>query len=154
MRSGRSRCRKRRSMARSQTSSISRARRPARADKLLKLPKYHYGGLGVRGSEQWNPSMLSPCSPAKALDRKAGDNSKAKWVSPRWASRWHAHRHRGAHSSVEFPLPAAAAAESEEPAALRGTFSGWRLGHRTRKSHMFPNTAFSFLMADRNREMD
>ncbi len=35
----------------------------------LKLPKYHYGGLGVRGSRSGTLSMPSPCSRAKAMTR-------------------------------------------------------------------------------------
>ena len=46
----------------------------------LKLPKYHYGGLGVRGSEQWNPVDAVTMLTSEGHDRKAGDNTKAKWV--------------------------------------------------------------------------
>lgn len=49
-------------------------------DKPLKLPKYHYGGLGVRGSEQWNTVDAVTMLTSEGHDRKAGDNSKAKWV--------------------------------------------------------------------------
>jgi hypothetical protein len=49
-------------------------------DKPLKLPKYHYGGLGVRGSEQWNAVDAVTMLTSEGLDRKAGDNTKAKWV--------------------------------------------------------------------------
>lgn len=49
-------------------------------EKPLKLPKYHYGGLGVRGSEQWNTVDAVTMLTSEGLDRKAGDNSKAKWV--------------------------------------------------------------------------
>ena len=49
-------------------------------DKPLKLPKYHYGGLGVRGSEQWNAVDAVSMLTSEGHDRKAGDNSKAKWV--------------------------------------------------------------------------
>jgi hypothetical protein len=67
-------------MARSPTSSTSPARRPARTDKPLKLPKYHYGGLGVRGTSQWNPVDAVTMLTSEGHDRKAGDNTKAKWV--------------------------------------------------------------------------
>jgi hypothetical protein len=50
------------------------------SDKPLKLPKYHYGGLGVRGSEQWNPVEAVTMLTSEGHDRKAGDNTKAKWV--------------------------------------------------------------------------
>ena len=46
----------------------------------LKLPKYHYGGLGVRGSEQWNPVDAVTMLTSEGHDRKGGDNSKARWV--------------------------------------------------------------------------
>jgi hypothetical protein len=49
-------------------------------DKPLKLPKYHYGGLGVRGSEQWNAVDAVTMLTSEGHDRKAGDNTKAKWV--------------------------------------------------------------------------
>jgi hypothetical protein len=49
-------------------------------DKPLKLPKYHYGGLGVRSSEQWNAVDAVTMLTSEGLDRKAGDNTKAKWV--------------------------------------------------------------------------
>lgn len=46
----------------------------------LKLPKYHYGGLGVRGAASWNPVDQSTMLTSTGADRKSGDNSKAKWV--------------------------------------------------------------------------
>ncbi|MEW6302104.1 MAG: PmoA family protein, partial [Verrucomicrobiota bacterium] len=46
----------------------------------LKLPKYHYGGLGVRGSGQWdNPSKVIFLT-ANGDDRAKGDSTKARWV--------------------------------------------------------------------------
>jgi hypothetical protein len=49
-------------------------------EKPLKLPKYHYGGLGVRGSPLWNAINAVSMLTSKGLDRKSGDNTKAKWV--------------------------------------------------------------------------
>ena len=49
-------------------------------DKPLKLPKYHYGGLGVRGNPLWNPVDAVTMLTSEGHDRKAGDNTKAKWV--------------------------------------------------------------------------
>ena len=49
-------------------------------DKPLKLPKYHYGGLGVRGNPQWNPVDAVTMLTSEGHDRKSGDNTKAKWV--------------------------------------------------------------------------
>jgi hypothetical protein len=49
-------------------------------EKPLKLPKYHYGGLGVRGNPLWNPVDAVTILTSEGHDRKAGDNSKAKWV--------------------------------------------------------------------------
>lgn len=49
-------------------------------EKPLKLPKYHYGGLGVRGNPLWNPVEAVTMLTSEGHDRKAGDNTKAKWV--------------------------------------------------------------------------
>jgi hypothetical protein len=49
-------------------------------EEPLKLPKYHYGGLGVRGNPLWNPVDAVTMLTSEGHDRKAGDNSKAKWV--------------------------------------------------------------------------
>ena len=49
-------------------------------EKPLKLPKYHYGGLGVRGNPLWNPVDAVTMLTSEGHDRKAGDNTKAKWV--------------------------------------------------------------------------
>ena len=46
----------------------------------LKLPKYHYGGLGVRGAAEWDPVDRVSMLTANGDDRKAGDSTKAKWV--------------------------------------------------------------------------
>lgn len=46
----------------------------------LKLPIYHYGGLGVRGSEAWNPVDKVTMLTSNGDDRKKGDSTKAKWV--------------------------------------------------------------------------
>lgn len=49
-------------------------------EKPLKLPKYHYGGLGVRGNEAWNPVDAVSMLTSEGHDRKTGDSSKGKWV--------------------------------------------------------------------------
>ena len=46
----------------------------------LKLPKYHYGGLGVRGNLLWNPVDAVKMLTSNGDDRKKGDSTKAKWV--------------------------------------------------------------------------
>jgi hypothetical protein len=46
----------------------------------LKLPKYHYGGLGVRGHAAWDPKDKVAMLTSEGHDRKAGDNSTARWV--------------------------------------------------------------------------
>lgn len=46
----------------------------------LKLPKYHYGGLGVRGSAQWDPVNAVTMLTSNGDDRVKGDAKKAKWV--------------------------------------------------------------------------
>jgi Methane oxygenase PmoA len=49
-------------------------------DKPLKLPKYHYGGLGVRGNLAWNPVEAVTMLTSEGHDRKNGDSTKGKWV--------------------------------------------------------------------------
>lgn len=46
----------------------------------LKLPKYHYGGLGVRGNASWDPVDKVTMLTSNGDDRKKGDSTKAKWV--------------------------------------------------------------------------
>ncbi len=49
--------------------------------KPLKLPKYHYGGLGVRGNRAWDPVEEVTMLTSEGLDRAKGDATKAKWVA-------------------------------------------------------------------------
>lgn len=46
----------------------------------LKLPKYHYGGLGVRGSALWDAVDEVTMLTSEGHDRKTGDATNAKWV--------------------------------------------------------------------------
>lgn len=46
----------------------------------MKLPKYHYGGLGVRGPEQWDPVDKVAMLTSTGADRIKGDGTKASWV--------------------------------------------------------------------------
>jgi hypothetical protein len=46
----------------------------------LKLPKYHYGGLGVRGNALWDPVDAVTMLTSNGDDRAKGDSTKAKWV--------------------------------------------------------------------------
>lgn len=46
----------------------------------VKLPKYYYGGLGVRGQAAWDPVEAVTLLTSNGDDRKKGDNSKANWV--------------------------------------------------------------------------
>ncbi len=46
----------------------------------LKLPKYHYGGLGVRGNLLWDPVKAVTMLTSNGDDRVKGDSSKGKWV--------------------------------------------------------------------------
>lgn len=46
----------------------------------LKLPKYHYGGLGVRGNAQWDPVDKVSMLTSNGDDRAKGDSTKARWV--------------------------------------------------------------------------
>ncbi len=50
------------------------------ASAEIKLPKYHYGGLGVRGNALWDPTEKVTMLTSNGDDRKAGDSSKGKWV--------------------------------------------------------------------------
>lgn len=49
-------------------------------EKALKLPKYHYGGLGVRGHPAWNPVDAVTMLTSEGHDRIKGDATKGKWV--------------------------------------------------------------------------
>jgi hypothetical protein len=46
----------------------------------VKLPKYYYGGLGVRGAAGWDPVEAVTFLTSNGDDRKKGDASKANWV--------------------------------------------------------------------------
>ena len=46
----------------------------------LKLPKYHYGGLGIRGNALWDPVEKVTMLTSNGDDRKKGDSTKGKWV--------------------------------------------------------------------------
>jgi hypothetical protein len=46
----------------------------------LKLPKYFYGGLGVRGNQLWNPVPAVTMLTSNGDDRAKGDATKGKWV--------------------------------------------------------------------------
>jgi hypothetical protein len=46
----------------------------------LRLPKYHYGGLGVRGNAAWDPVDRVRMLTSNGDDRLKGDSTKAKWV--------------------------------------------------------------------------
>ena len=46
----------------------------------LKLPKYHYGGLGVRGNALWDAVDKVRMLTSNGDDRIKGDATKAKWV--------------------------------------------------------------------------
>lgn len=46
----------------------------------LKLPKYHYGGLGARGAPEWDAENAVTMLTSNGDDRKKGDSTQAKWV--------------------------------------------------------------------------
>lgn len=50
------------------------------SDGSVKLPKYHYGGLGVRGNALWDPVDKVQMLTSNGDDRVKGDGTKAKWV--------------------------------------------------------------------------
>ena len=49
-------------------------------DKPLKMPKYHYGGLGVRGNLAWNAVDAVTMLTSEGHDRVKGDATEGKWV--------------------------------------------------------------------------
>lgn len=50
------------------------------SDSPLKLPKYHYGGLGVRGHKQFDGEANSQYLTSEGKTRKDGNDTRAKWV--------------------------------------------------------------------------
>lgn len=50
-------------------------------DQPLKLPKYQYGGLGVRGNRQWDGAAHSAFLTSEGKTRKDGNDSAARWVA-------------------------------------------------------------------------
>jgi len=50
------------------------------SNEPLKLPKYHYGGLGVRGNATWDPVDAVTMLTSDGHDRIKGDSTKGKWV--------------------------------------------------------------------------
>jgi len=46
----------------------------------LKLPTYHYGGLGVRGNRSWDAPKAVSMLTSEDTDRFTGDGKKARWV--------------------------------------------------------------------------
>ena len=49
-------------------------------EKELRLPKYHYGGLGVRGNLAWNPVDAVTMLTSEGKNRLSGDATTARWV--------------------------------------------------------------------------
>ena len=49
-------------------------------DRPLKLPNYHYGGLGLRGNPLWNPVDAVTMLTSEGHDRRIGDSTKARWA--------------------------------------------------------------------------
>ncbi len=47
----------------------------------LKLPEYHYGGLGVRGNRLWAAPDDVKMLTSEGRDRKTGDATRGRWVS-------------------------------------------------------------------------
>jgi hypothetical protein len=54
------------------------------SESELKFPKYHYGGLGVRGAPEWMTTCLMLTSEGK--DRKNGNETKGRWCEVGGAS--------------------------------------------------------------------
>ncbi len=49
-------------------------------ERELRLPRYHYGGLGVRGNLAWNPVDAVTMLTSEGHDRATGDATTAYWV--------------------------------------------------------------------------
>lgn len=49
------------------------------SDSPLLLPKYHYGGLGVRGSRQWDGRDNAVFLTSEGKDRSNGNATRARW---------------------------------------------------------------------------
>jgi len=49
-------------------------------DSPLVLPKYHYGGLGVRGNWEWNGKDKAFFLTSEGKDRRTGNETRARWV--------------------------------------------------------------------------
>ncbi len=52
-------------------------------DAPLKLPKYHYGGIGFRGHHTWDENKSTPCqflTNEGITDRLKGNETRAKWM--------------------------------------------------------------------------
>jgi hypothetical protein len=50
-------------------------------DSPLVLPKYYYGGLGVRGNRQWDGAENCAFLTSEGKTRKDGNDAAAKWVA-------------------------------------------------------------------------
>lgn len=49
------------------------------SDSPLKLPKYYYGGLGVRGNRQWDGKEGAFFLTSEGKDRSNGNETRGKW---------------------------------------------------------------------------
>lgn len=47
-------------------------------DSPLRLPEYHYGGMALRGAQEWKPDNVTFVT-SEGLDRKAGNHSRPWW---------------------------------------------------------------------------
>lgn len=56
------------------------SRQTCAGNEPVKLPKYHYGGLGVRGNALWDAVDKVSMLTSNGDDRIKGDATKAKWV--------------------------------------------------------------------------
>lgn len=45
----------------------------------LTLPKYHYGGFGIRGNRQWDGAANATFLTSEGMVRKDGNESRARW---------------------------------------------------------------------------
>jgi len=58
----------------------SRQRLPAGATEPLHIDKYHYGGMALRGRDNWLPQQMRMLTDA-GYDRLKGNGKPAKWVT-------------------------------------------------------------------------
>jgi hypothetical protein len=79
-------------------------------DDPLLIQKYHYGGMAMRGNDQWmeknkNGKPVGKMITSEDKSRENGNHSRPRWVAYVWPGRWRNLRGGGDEPSGQFPLP-------------------------------------------------